>query len=139
MGLNTYFIPIQINIPHVTPNHGPGNISLKLVITGKNIVLQKNYIISQKTWRADREVMYSSKCFNYNCMELFLYETCEKLLWTSFKSCRNTNTFRKQGIPNINMNKTYSSSTLGFGCSPHKDNYDILSESFVSHIFQAYS
>ena len=27
--------------------------------------------------------MYSSKCFNYNFMEVFGHEKCDKLIWTS--------------------------------------------------------
>ena len=65
-------------------------------------------------------------------MDFFGYETYEKLIWTSCEGFRNTNTIRKQGITQININNTYGSSTLGFGCSPHKDDFDILSEYLVS-------
>ena len=70
--------------------------------------------------------MYSSKIFDSNNMEFFGYETCDKLVWTSSENCRNKNTIIKQGIPKSNMNKTSPSSTLVFGCSPHKDTCDIL-------------
>ena len=60
-------------------------------------------------------------------MEFVCYETCAKLIWTTGEGCINTNTISKQGIPKINMNKTYPLSTLGSGCSPHKDTCDILS------------
>ena len=83
--------------------------------------------------------MYSSKCFNYNHMEFVDYETCDKLIWTVREGCRNTNTISKQGIPKININMTYPSSTLGFGCYPYKDTCDILSEYLFLHILQAYS
>ena len=62
--------------------------------------------------------MYSSECFNYNYIEFVGYETCDKLIWTSGKGCRNTNTISKQGIPKININIKSPSAKLGFGCSP---------------------
>ena len=37
------------------------------------------------------------------------------------------------------MIKTYSSSTLGFGCYPHKDSCDISSKYLLSHRLQASS
>ena len=49
MVVNDYFGPIRINIPHATPNYGPGNISLKLIITNIHIVLHKKYLISEIT------------------------------------------------------------------------------------------
>ena len=74
--------------------------------------------------------MYSSKCFNLNYIEIFGYETRDKLIWTSGKSLRNTDTTRAQGITRSNMNKTYPFSSLGFVCSPNKDTNDILSKYF---------
>ena len=41
--------------------------------------------------------MYYSKYFNSNYMEFVVYETCDKLIWTSDKGCRNINTIRKEG------------------------------------------
>ena len=61
-------------------------------------------------------------------MDCFGYEICDKLIWTSVKGCRNINTIIKQGIPKINMSMESPSSTLGFGCSPHKYSCYILSE-----------
>ena len=75
------------------------NLSLKLIIKDRHIFLQKNYLISKKLEKSSQEVIYSSTCFNYNYMEFVGYETCEKLIWTSGESCRNTNTTRKQGNP----------------------------------------
>ena len=72
-------------------------------------------------------------------MEFVGHETSDKLLWSSGKCCRNINTISKQGIPKSNINMTSPSETLGFGCSPHKDTCDILSENLASQIFQAYS
>ena len=46
---------------------------------------------------------------------------------------KNKNTIRKKGIPKIKTNKSTPSSKLSFGCSPHKDNCDILSEALVLH------
>ena len=43
--------------------------------------------------------MNSSKCFNSIYMDFVDYETRDKLIWTSEKGCRNTNTISKQGIP----------------------------------------
>ena len=56
--------------------------------------------------KADQEVMYYYKGFNYNYTYFIGYETCDKLIWTSGEGCRNTNTISKQGIPKINPNKT---------------------------------
>ena len=39
-------------------------------------------------------------------MEFVDYDTCEKLIRTSGKGCRNTNTISKQGIQKINTNMT---------------------------------
>ena len=41
MGVNDYCVPICTNRPHGTPNHGPENISLKLNITERHIIIQK--------------------------------------------------------------------------------------------------
>ena len=70
--------------------------------------------------------MYSPKCFNYNYMDFVSYKTRDKLICTSGECCINTSKINKQGIPKINMNNTSSSSTLGFGCFPHKYTCDIL-------------
>ena len=51
--------------------------------------------------------MYFSKSFNSNYMEFVGVETRDKLMWTSSKRCRNTNTISKQGIQKRNMNMTY--------------------------------
>ena len=75
--------------------------------------------------------MYYSKCFNHNYTEFVGYETCEKLIWTSGEGCRNKNITSKQVITKSSINKTSTSSTLGFGCYLHKDNWDILSEDLV--------
>ena len=83
--------------------------------------------------------MYSSKGFNYYYMGFFVYETCEKLIWTSDEGCRNKNIIIKQGIPKRNMNMISPSETLGIGCYLHKDTCGILSEMLVSKILQAYS
>ena len=83
--------------------------------------------------------MYSSKGLNYNYMDFFGYEICDKLIWTSGEGFINTNKISKQDIPTNNMNNKSPSSTLVFGCSPHNDTCDILSEDLVSNEFQAYS
>ena len=61
-------------------------------------------------------------------MDFVGYETCEELILTSIEYWINKNTIIKQCIPKITMNMTYPSVTLGFGCSPHKNTCDILSE-----------
>ena len=83
--------------------------------------------------------MYSSKCFNYNYMEFVAYKTCDKLRFISNKGCRNKKTIIKPFIPKSDINKTCSSSIFIFGCSPHTDTCDILSEAFPPRIIQAYS
>ena len=65
-------------------------------------------------------------------MEFLGYDTREKLIWTSGEGSRNTNKIIRQGSPKTHTNKVYPSSTLGFGCSPHKNTCDILSEYLVS-------
>ena len=77
--------------------------------------------------------MNYSKCFNSNYMELVGYETCDKLIWTSGEGCRNKYTIIKHGITKTNIKKISPSSTLGFGCSPLENTFDILSEDLVSH------
>ena len=72
-------------------------------------------------------------------MECFGYETFEKLLCTSREDSINTNTISKKGIPKITMNVTYPSLTICFGCYPHTDTCDVLSENLGSHRLQAYS
>ena len=62
----------------------------------------------------------SSKNFISNYTAFVGYKTCDKLLCTSDKDCRNTNKISKQGIPKININMTSPSSILEFGYSPHK-------------------
>ena len=72
-------------------------------------------------------------------MEFVGYEKCDKLIWASGEGIRNTNKISKQGIHKSCINTVSPSSTLGFGCSPHKDTCDILSEYLVSCRFQSYS
>ena len=48
MGLNDFFGPRQKYIPYATPNNGPVNLSLELIITDIHIVLRKNYFTSNK-------------------------------------------------------------------------------------------
>ena len=71
-------------------------------------------------------------------MDFVGYETRNKLIWTLGEGCRNTHTISKQCIIKSNMNKKSPSSALVFGCSPHKDTCDVLSEDLFSHIFQEY-
>ena len=72
-------------------------------------------------------------------MEIVGYVTREKFIWTSSEGCINKNKITKQGIPKININMIYSSSTLGFGFYHHKKTCDILSEMLVSHRLKVYS
>ena len=82
--------------------------------------------------------MYSSKCSYSIYVKFFGYETCNKLICASGKGCRNKNTISKQGISIINMNMTSLSSTLSFGCSPHKGTCYVFSEYLVPHRLQAH-
>ena len=62
----------------------------------------------------------------------------QKLLCSLGKGNINTNTIIKEGITKINMNITFPSETVGFGCYTHKDTCDILSEILDSQRLQAY-
>ena len=64
-------------------------------------------------------------------MEIVGYETIDKSIWKPDKGFINTDKISKQGITKRNMNMEYTSASLGFGSSPHKDTYDILYESLV--------
>ena len=70
-------------------------------------------------------------------MEFVGYETCEKLIWKSGEGCTSKNKTSKQGIIKSNTNKTSPSSTLGFGCYPHKETCDILPEYFFELILKS--
>ena len=80
----------------------------------------------EKLEKPGQEVIYSSKGFNYKYMEFFGYETCDKLIWTSGEGIININKISRQGIPNTHINKVHHSSTLVFGCYPHKDDCSFL-------------
>ena len=110
------------------------NISFALVITDIHTVIQKHWLVYEE--RKYQEVIYYSKYFNSNYIDFIGYEKCDKLICTSGECCRNTNTISKQEIPKSNINKIYTSSTLGFGCSPYKDTCNILSGYFVLYILQ---
>ena len=71
-------------------------------------------------------------------MEFFGYDTCDKLIWTSGEGNIITNKISKKGITKTHNNKISLSSTLGFGCSLHKDTCDILSEDLVSSKFKIF-
>ena len=116
-----------------------GNISLTFIIIDRHLFTEKLARILEKLEKSDQEVIYSSKCFNCIYMKFVGYDTCDKIIWTSGEVWINTDTISKQGIPKININKTSPSSTLGFGCSPHKETCYILSEDLVSCRLWAYS
>ena len=63
-------------------------------------------------------------------MNFLDYETCDKLMWTSGEGLINTNTINKQGNPKWNINRTFPSLTLGFGCYPHKGTCYKISKRF---------
>ena len=94
------------------------NLGLKLIIIDRHILSQKSSSYETKTGKADQEVMYYSKSFNSHYMDFVGDETRVILIWISGKICRNTNAISKQGIPQINMNMTSPSATLGFGFPP---------------------
>ena len=100
MVVNAYFGPWQKNKPHATPNYGPGKSKVEVdYYRQKYCSPEKVAHIRKKPVKVGEEVMYYSKCFNYNYMEFVSYKTCEKLIWKSSEGCRDTNTIRKQGIP----------------------------------------
>ena len=122
MGVNDYFGTRRKNRPHATPNYGP--------VKPKFEAHYNRHICCypEKVSHIRRiELMYSSQYFNYNYMEFAGYESRDKLIVASCKGCRNTNKIRKKGITKVNMNQKSPSSTLGFGCYPHKYTFDILS------------
>ena len=71
-------------------------------------------------------------------MEFVFYDTCDRLLWISGEGSRIKIKISKEVIPKTHTNKIYTPITLSFGCSPHKDNCDILSEDLFFSIFQVY-
>ena len=82
MGVNDQFDPRRKidHVQHLTMNLE--NVGMKFIITYRHIVIQKKQLISEKTGKSGQEVMYSSKCFNFNYMEFFGYETRERLIFT---------------------------------------------------------
>ena len=105
-----------------------GNKGLKLIIIDKHVILLKNAFIQGKSEKLGQEVIYSSKYFNSKYMEFVDYDTCDKLIWTSGEVSIITNKMSKQGIAKTNIKKVSTTSTLSFGCYPHKETCDILSE-----------
>ena len=108
------------------------NKSLIFIIIDRHIYLPEkldNIQGSLEKWV--QEENYSSKCFNLNYMDSVGYATREKLRWTSVKYGRITNKTSKKGSYKTHINNIYPSKTLGFGCSPHKDTCDILSEDLI--------
>ena len=95
---------------------------------------EKQARIRVKLEKLGQEVIYSSECFNSQYMEFVGYDTREQLIWTPGEGSVIKNKTSKQGITKSFINKI-STSILGFGCSPHKDTCDILSEYLVSYIF----
>ena len=82
--MNAYFGPRRANIPHVTPNYGPGKSNFWMDCYRQTcFFLEKMARIQGKLEKSGQEVMYSSKCLNSNYIEFFGYGTCEKLILTS--------------------------------------------------------
>ena len=82
--------------------------------------------------------MYFYKAINSNYIEFFGYDTSDKLIWTSGKGCSNANIIIKQGIPKRNMNVTFTSENIEFGCSSYIVFCDILLVNFLSQRLKAY-
>ena len=86
MASNYFFGPRRTNIPHSTPNYGPRKYNFE-VDYHRQIYCspEKRSRIRRKLGIQDQEVMYYYKCFNYSYIEFVIYETCDKLMWTSGK------------------------------------------------------
>ena len=96
MVLNDYFGPIKTNIPHATPNYGPGTYNFEVdYYRQKYFSPEKVAHIRKKLKESGQEVIYSSKCLNSDYMEHVGYETRDKLIRTSGEGCINKNTTRK--------------------------------------------
>ena len=139
MGVNAYFPPKWTYRPQEAPNYRSVNSKFEV-----NYYVQTYFFLEELAHirripeKEVQEVVYYSKGFNSNYMEFVGYETYDKLMWTSVKGYRKTNTISKQGFPNRNMNMTSPSGKSSLGSSAHKDTCDIMSESLVSQKLQAY-
>ena len=115
MGVNAQFGPRQINRPCTTPNYGPVKSKFEVYYYRHTYCYpEKVAHIKKELEKLGQEVIYSSKCFNSNYMEVVGYETREILIFTSVEGRINKNTISKQGITDNNINTTSPSSTLGF-------------------------
>ena len=88
MGVNYYFGPIRTNRPHASPNYETGQPKFEIDYYRQKYFSPENDSYMRKVEKEGKEVMYSSKSFNYNYMEFVGYETCEKLIWTSGEGIR---------------------------------------------------
>ena len=62
--------------------------------------------------------MYSTKYFNYNYMEFFGYDTCEKSYGHQVRVVELKNKTIRKRNSKIHINKVSTSSKLGFHCPP---------------------
>ena len=84
MVVNDYFGPWRKNRLHATPDYGPRKYKLEVDYYRQTYCSpEKVARIREKLEKSGQEVMYSSKCLNYNYIEFVSYETCDKLIWTS--------------------------------------------------------
>ena len=118
MGVNAYFGTRRADISHATPNYGPVRSKFEVDYYRQTYRSPEKvvHIRRKRKEKSGQEVMYSSNFFNSIFTEFFGYETSDKLIWKPGEGFRNKNTISKEGIPKININMTYNSSTLGFGC-----------------------
>ena len=102
---NTSFCHRRTNRTHKAPKYGPVKSKFEFdYYIQKYCCLEELAHIRIILEKEGQEVMYYSKGCNSNYMEVFGYESHDKLIWTSVKGCRNTNTISKQGISKRNMN-----------------------------------
>ena len=119
MVVNDYFGPRRTNIPHSNTNYGPIQSKFEVYYyRQKYLPLEKTLSYMRKIGKVSQRSNLLLIYFNSKYMEFFVYETCDKLIWTSGEGSRITNEIIKQLNPKTNINKVSTARTLGFGCSP---------------------
>ena len=96
------------------------NQIVKMTITERHMfsIKTSSYMSKVRKIRSRSDLFF--KIFEFQLYGVFSYETCDKLICTAGEG------ISKQGSPKTYIKKISTSSTLGFGCYPHKDTCDIL-------------